>query len=244
MEKEGSIKSLPPIKENEELQGLFKFLEEGENKKPEPFEIKETNERVSYWQGVISNLNEYTKNGELPKEEAENYIARLVVLKEQSPGNDFLTKLPNRGMYEEVILREIDIATRNKYPLTLLAIDIDKLKVWNDLYEDHSIGDLVIIATAGTIKSNIRKVDFPSRYGGDEFTVTLPQTGKEGAQLVVKNILEGVKNSEPILGKNFSISIGIKEWKRGESAKTLHEKADAAAYKAKSSKDKFVVAED
>jgi len=239
MEKGESLKNLPPIKENKELEGLFKFLEK---ETPEQFGIEGIEKRTSYWKGVISNLNEYVERGELSKEKLENNMAKLIALKEQLPGNDFLTGLPNRGNYEETILREINIATRNKAPLTLLVIDIDKLKKWNDLDKSHDTDDQVIKSTAKIIKSNIRKSDFAARWGGDEFTIVLPQTKKEGAQLVVKKILEGVENSEPILGKKFSISIGIKGWKEGENSKELFKKADEAAYNAKNSEDKFIVA--
>lgn len=241
MEKVESPKNLPPIEKNKELQDLFKFLEE---KIPEQSGIgKEVEKRTAYWGGVISNLNKYVEKGELSKEKRESYIAKLIAFKEQSPGNDFLTGLPTRENYEEMISREINIATRNKTPLTLLVIDVDNLKEWNDLIKDHDIGDQVIVSTAEAIKSNVRESDFSARWGGDEFVVILPRTKKKEAQLIVKRILGGVENSKPILDRKFSISIGVKEWKESENKEGLFKKADEAAYNAKGSKNKFIIAE-
>ena len=240
--KKGKIpKSLPSAKEKE-IKDLFNFLE---NEFPERFGMPEKfDERISYWRGIVSNLNKFVEEGKLDKEETKENIAKLIAVKEWLSDHDALTGLHNRGSYEETISREMDTAIRDKTSLTLLIADVDKLKEWNDLDQSHHSGDLVIKSVAKLIEEKSRKGDFVARWGGDEFAIILPRTKKEHARRVAKRILKGIENSEPILGKKFSISIGIKEYKSKESIEEIFKAADKAAYDAKESKDKFIVVKD
>jgi len=240
--KKGVISKKRSFPREKEIKDLFNFLE---NKFPERFGMPERlNERVSYWKDIVSGLEKLTKEGKLNKKEAEENIAKLIAIKEWLSDRDALTGLHNRGSYEEAVSREMDTAIRDKTPLTLLIADVDKLKEWNDLDQSHYSGDLVIKSVAKLIEEKSRKGDFVARWGGDEFTIILPRTKKEHAKTVAKRILKGIENSEPILGKKFSISIGIKEYKSKESIEEIFKAADKAAYDAKESKDKFVVVKD
>jgi len=237
--KKGVISKKRSFPREKEIKDLFNFLE---NEFPERFGMPERlNERVSYWKDIVSKLEIFIKEGKLDKEETEKNIAKLIAIKEWLSDHDALTGLHNRGSYEEAISKEIDVAKRDKTPLTLLIADVDKLKEWNDLDQSHYSGDLVIKSVARLISGKSRQGDFVARWGGDEFTIILPRTKKEDAQSVAKRILEEVEKSEPILGKKFTVSIGLKQYEESETPDEVFKAADKAAYDAKESKDKFVV---
>jgi diguanylate cyclase (GGDEF)-like protein/PAS domain S-box-containing protein len=89
---------------------------------------------------------------------------------------DFLTKLPNRLAYDRRMGENIAIAKRNKHGLSLLMVDIDHFKDYNDKY-GHDTGDIVLQKIAETIDNSlIRKTDVAVRYGGEEFVILLPET--------------------------------------------------------------------
>ena len=123
-------------------------------------------------------------------------------------------------------------------PLSLLLIDIDHFKRFNDEY-GHIVGDEVLRLVARKIKENVRGRDFVARYGGEEFAVILPGTPIHGAKTVAENIrvsfsvgkLKRVKTSE-YLG-TISISAGAAQYKPGESVEELVDRSDQALYHAK-----------
>jgi len=82
-------------------------------------------------------------------------VAGLLASRDWLSGRDALTNLPNRAFYEETIIREVASAERNKQPLSLLVIDVDGLKQWNDEDKSHHLGDLAIILTAQNIKKGL-----------------------------------------------------------------------------------------
>ena len=120
--------------------------------------------------------------------------------------------------------------------LSLLLLDIDHFKAYNDTF-GHLEGDVVLFRLGQIIKSCLRKMDSAYRYGGEEFTIILPETGGDEANTVAQRIRTTVENEKFIStqGKegSITISIGAAEYHAKESPKTFIMRSDKALYKAK-----------
>jgi diguanylate cyclase (GGDEF)-like protein len=147
---------------------------------------------------------------------------------------DGLTELPNRRQLMETIEREIRRAGRTERPFTLLMIDVDKFKHYNDTF-GHLAGDEVLKRLAGVLTAAIRATDYAGRFGGEEFTVLLPETSLDAAVEVAERIRTRMAEQE--FGPerpNVTLSIGLSECPTdGASVDTIIECADAALYFAK-----------
>ncbi|MFZ1986904.1 MAG: diguanylate cyclase [Desulfatitalea sp.] len=150
---------------------------------------------------------------------------------------DGLTKLYNSRYFYNQLKIEIDRTTRYQRPLSLLLLDIDKFKEYNDNY-GHLEGDKVLIRLGQVIKSCLRKMDSAYRYGGEEFTVILPETEGDEAATVGERIRTAVeielfypqKESEPVA---ITISIGVTEFTWQEEIAVFVQRADKAMYQSK-----------
>jgi len=152
---------------------------------------------------------------------------------------DGLTGLYNHVFFENYLIKSVELAKRYGKKLSVLIIDIDHFKEFNDRY-GHQAGDEVIRKVSDLIVNNMRKSDLSARYGGDEFIMVLPETGVEGSIKVAERIrsaIEGakVKYGEPSKEKelNVTVSIGVAEFVEGENRIQLVEKADKALYRVK-----------
>ena len=150
--------------------------------------------------------------------------------------HDQLTGLYNRANFEEYLEHALSIAKRKKENLSVLFIDLDRFKVINDTL-GHDIGDKVLIEIAKRLKHTLRKSDFISRWGGDEFIAILENslTPEESAK-IAKHIIEAVQ--KPIEVDSHSLtttaSVGIAIYPQdGEDANSLVKHADSALYLAK-----------
>jgi two-component system cell cycle response regulator len=151
---------------------------------------------------------------------------------------DELTNISNYRHFNYVLQLEIDRQMRYHRPLTLLIIDIDDFKKCNDIH-GHLTGDLVLVKVASLLTTQIRGCDFVARYGGDEFTVILPEISKKESLVVCRRIMESIaqyafqsfekKNIGPL-----SVTIGIASFpQNAHDSKELIEKADQAMYAGK-----------
>jgi len=151
---------------------------------------------------------------------------------------DPMTGLLNRRYFQERLTEEIERTRRHALPVCLMMVDIDDFKKINDQY-GHLMGDEVLKEVAQIIRNTIRTIDVASRFGGEEFTVILPHTAKEDANLIAKRLCELVSKGgdlqKKIEGKaNLTVSIGLASFP--EDAETINElidHADQALYKAK-----------
>lgn len=152
---------------------------------------------------------------------------------------DFLTKLSNRRFYEKNLDENISTAKRNQSCLSLLVIDIDNFKQFND-QNGHDKGDQALISVAESIECSLqRDTDLVARFGGEEFVVLLPATDAGGAFSIAEKIRMNVEAlaiqcSESDFGV-LTVSIGIDAMKADTLNKTdLFKHADTALYIAKS----------
>jgi diguanylate cyclase (GGDEF)-like protein len=149
---------------------------------------------------------------------------------------DGLTKLYNsRSFYSQLEL-EVDRFNRYQHPLSLLLLDIDNFKDYNDTY-GHLEGDKVLVRFSQIIKSCLRANDSAYRYGGEEFTVLLPETGGERAKTVAQRIRKTLEMEKftPKPGKDvqITISIGVTQYFPKEELSTFIQRADKAMYLSK-----------
>jgi diguanylate cyclase (GGDEF)-like protein len=126
---------------------------------------------------------------------------------------DALTGLANRGRLDEMVGREWSRCHRTRLPLSILMLDIDCFKLYNDRY-GHQAGDQCLAAVATVIgRATRRPGDLAARYGGEEFSVLLPDTPRDGAARVAQRILEGVDelhlpHDASSVAAHLTISIG------------------------------------
>ncbi|OHW61690.1 putative diguanylate cyclase YdaM [Andreesenia angusta] len=147
---------------------------------------------------------------------------------------DQLTGIKNRRYFDQKINEEKNRADRQGTKFSIILFDLDKFKSVNDAY-GHDIGDDVIVKTVEVISKIIRQTDSFARWGGEEFTVLMENTGIEGAIEEAERMRSAVENIEhPVAGK-VTISIGVSEYTLGEKVETLFKRADEALYEAKRS---------
>jgi diguanylate cyclase (GGDEF)-like protein len=151
---------------------------------------------------------------------------------------DSLTELWNHGYFQYLLQAELEKAKAIQKPLSLVALDIDDFKIYNDML-GHQAGDQILKDLATLLKNQSRKMDYVCRYGGEEFTVILPQTdGKEAFQ-IADRLRETIKNNpfshEEILpSKRLTVSIGLATFpENGSTPSELITSSDKALYQAK-----------
>ena len=145
---------------------------------------------------------------------------------------DELTGIFNRHYFDEIIPVAMERNDRYHEPLSMILFDIDHFKKVNDTW-GHSVGDEVLIKISKTVKNNIRKPDTLIRWGGEEFTILLPQTNVGGAANVaekLRSLLESIIH--PHAGKVTS-SFAVAERYLGESFELWFDRLDNALYDAK-----------
>jgi len=151
---------------------------------------------------------------------------------------DMLTKLNNRGYWEERLSHEFSLHKRNNQPISLVMFDIDHFKKVNDTY-GHQAGDEVIKLTSDLLRICKRETDIAGRYGGEEFTVILQDSAAEKsiffAERLRKKIQDTVVNFDND-NINFTISLGIAELSdQALNYEDWIKQADSALYEAKES---------
>ena len=150
---------------------------------------------------------------------------------------DALTGLHNRGWLDDTFDREIKRSERDQLPLSLLMIDVDDFKKYNDDY-GHLAGDQVLVSVAEAIRSPLRPNDLVARFGGEEFAVLLPETTLDNAKIIAERLRNHVSKANPgkLDGKPIpkaTISLGIAGRQPGYSLDMMIASADVALYHAK-----------
>lgn len=149
---------------------------------------------------------------------------------------DDLTGLPNRRALQESLEYQLSVTTRTKRPLSLVMLDVDHFKSFNDTM-GHAAGDAVLRMLGTLLSDIVRGGDLPARYGGEEFTIVLPNTDRAGAVVAAERIrlrLAQTRVTEDVPRPcSVTASFGVAMTRGGDSAEDLYQRADQALYEAK-----------
>ncbi|HOO89873.1 MAG TPA: diguanylate cyclase [Syntrophales bacterium] len=149
---------------------------------------------------------------------------------------DDLTKLYNSRHFYVQLKIELDRVNRYEQPLTLLMLDLDDFKKFNDTY-GHVEGDQVLRRFGQVAKRCLRETDFAYRYGGEEFTILLPMTTSVDGAVIAERIRTEFKKEifSPVPGQaiHVTVSIGLAQYKQQEDMKTFVHRADQFMYQGK-----------
>ncbi len=216
--RQGSLLSLPLISEEKTVIGILSLH------RPEPRAFSE--EEIDFLQ--LMTLH------------AAGVIDKTILFQNTQvlAYTDALTSIFNRRYFDQRYTREILRARRYKRNLSVLMIDIDHFKVYNDTF-GHLMGDKVLQKVAQVLETELRRADVVCRYGGEEFVVILPEIDLHNAYYVAEKLRNAVISStfsgdEKMSGKGITISLGVAAFpENGDTEKMVLGKADEALYKAK-----------
>ncbi|MDD4978111.1 MAG: sensor domain-containing diguanylate cyclase [Gallionella sp.] len=144
---------------------------------------------------------------------------------------DPVTKVKNRRALEQSLNNEWERAFRYSQPLSVLLLDVDEIKSYNEKYGHHA-GDEVLAQVAAIISRDARQPDFIARYGGDEFVIVLPETDSEGALFIAERLRFKVEQAVWSL-RPITISVGVASYGSQADAEALLDQADHAMSHAK-----------
>ena len=166
---------------------------------------------------------------------------------EKRAKTDALTGLPNRLAFEDFFCDAWMAAEENRRPLSVLMIDVDHFKRFNDNF-GHGVGDQVLCLIAKVLRDRVRDQDLPARYGGEELIAVFPDSDLQTCAAVGESIRRSIsecqmtrRSSGEVL-PGITVSIGVAQLQDGESMTDLIDRCDRALYKAKDAGRNRVVA--
>jgi diguanylate cyclase len=168
---------------------------------------------------------------------------------EERAKTDALTGLPNRHALDEFFRNAQIAAMEQGQPLSVLLIDIDHFKTFNDNF-GHGVGDQVLRLMANVLRERVREYDLPARYGGEELIAVLPGADLATCEAVAERIRRLIsecqitRRSTGEILPSITVSIGVAQFQLGESMADLIERCDRALYLAKRTGRNRVVTED
>ena len=195
--------------------------------------VIEEDSTVREWVGICSDITERKRH----EDQLAAANARIVEVLQQQAIRDSLTGLFNRQYLDETLEREIRRSQRIKAPLSVVMLDIDHFKIFNDTY-GHAAGDEVLKTLGKTLRETVRASDVVCRYGGEEFVVVLLDADLATAIPSVERICVEIKRRRCVYqGQTLpaiKVSAGIAQYPvHGSSAEALLRAADEAMYAAK-----------
>ena len=240
---------------NEELRRIMDYIGEagdgvsqyGETLSTAKSDLSSANEQVGLKEVIARVLNETQKmeiiNNKLEQKlndsnsEVNQLREDLEDMRKEAL-TDSLTGISNRKMFDMELRNAARDAMEKGEDLSLMMIDIDYFKKFNDTY-GHQVGDEVLKLLANTLNKTVKGSDIAARYGGEEFAVILPTTNLDGAYSVGEAIRTRISTKKLVnrqtntdLGK-ITVSVGISQFKYGEKLTDLIRRADQALYSAK-----------
>jgi diguanylate cyclase (GGDEF)-like protein/PAS domain S-box-containing protein len=181
---------------------------------------------------IQCNIRDITK-----RKHAHDALLKSKALFRRQSVRDHLTGLFNRRFMEETLERELTRASRKKYSVGVILMDVDDFKRFNDTC-GHAAGDAILQELGAFLRGHIRRQDIPSRYGGDEFIIILPDASRPVTHKRAELICEHAKQFHlPIEGQileGVSLSLGVAVFPEdGTTSAALLTAVDAALYRAK-----------
>ena len=177
---------------------------------------------------VCRDITEYRRTEEELRENEKKFRELSIV--------DELTQLFNYRHFLNQLRMEVLRSDRYEVPLSLLFIDLDDFKKFNDSF-GHIAGDRVLERIGEVITRCIRQTDYPFRYGGEEFAILLPMTPREGAAVIAERILQEFRNEPftpiPVNSVSVTVSIGVAQYNPPEDVQEFVNRADKCMYTAK-----------
>jgi diguanylate cyclase len=162
---------------------------------------------------------------------------------------DGLTGINNRKALDDYLQRLVERNTVTRAPFSLLMMDLDDFKQLNDTY-GHTVGDRMLLAFAQKCRATVRSDDFLARYGGEEFTLILPGASLRNATKKAKQVCRSVAAAKYAADDSpradvvaITVSIGVSTYRKGDTVKSLVDRADQCLYKAKAAGKNKAVAE-
>jgi diguanylate cyclase (GGDEF)-like protein/PAS domain S-box-containing protein len=220
-------------------ENFSKLRESEEGEIPLEIRMMHKNEEGIYME-VLSTLIQY--------EGKPAILATLRDITERKKTEAELKRLFNQRYFYIQVMKEIERAKRHNRPLSMLLVDIDKFKDFNDTY-GHWEGDYVLKKIGEILMKNVREIDMAFRFGGEEFTVILPETKHEDAIIVAERIRKAVAQAvfypftldghPDIISK--TVSIGVTEFHLEDNIKSFLKRVDNAMYQAKKGGRNMVV---
>ena len=146
---------------------------------------------------------------------------------------DVLTGLPNRRNFDVVLLQEVARSARYGGLLCLAMADIDLFKAVNDSF-GHQAGDAVLKSIAGLMRKSLRRSDYIARWGGEEFTLLLPETQLDVSEMLLNRLRMRIANEViPEIGRAVTLSFGVTAFGKSDTAGDLVKRVDQALYQSK-----------
>jgi len=192
-----------------------------------PFRDSDGRDHVASF-AVDMSLEDEGRQIQIYQRELEEANAKLLEL----AVTDGLTGLRNRRAFEASLDHEYEVSLRYGHPLSLLMLDIDNFKSFNDTF-GHQEGDRILCHVASLLDGNCRTTDMVARYGGEEFAIILPNTPKEAAADLAERFRWVIAESH-VIRHQVTISIGLATLNASIASRSeFVEQADAALYQAK-----------
>jgi two-component system, cell cycle response regulator len=170
------------------------------------------------------------------RDQLDTLFARVASLERLSI-TDGLTQVHNHRYFQDRLREEFRRAQRYDDPLSLILIDLDHFKAFNDTH-GHQVGDLVLCDVAGALQRSVRETDLLARYGGEEFAILLPRTPLAGALTVAERVWRevGSLRTGPQHSLSVTASVGVSSFPHHAvtSPEQLVRTADQALYRSKS----------
>ncbi len=193
--------------------------------------IEENEERYQQMEQTVESLADQV----IKIESESNSLRKSLEEQRHRATKDPLTGISNRLAYDEFMPNEYSRWQRFQHDLTLIIWDIDHFKRVNDNF-GHQAGDKALTIVAKLLKSNLRKVDYLARFGGEEFVSLLPETKIESALMVANKLRNIIAETEFHFSDKtvpLTISCGLAQFNEGDTPETVFQRADAALYQAK-----------
>ncbi len=185
----------------------------------------------SRWPGQLREQHIDIANRVSPMVSVAMHNARTYAASQALAERDGLTGVGNRRLLDRTMERELADCERGLGPFSLIMLDIDRFKWFNDRF-GHVEGDLLLQHVAQTVQETVRTQDIVARYGGEEFVVVLPGVGIEEASRLAERLRMAIAHA-PLGGRRVTASLGVSTWKPGDAGEDMVRRADHALYAAK-----------